>query len=137
MRTRIANPLTPEGIEVFTSSKPTVTVGNYVQVTGTVQTYPAVSASHTPATEITSPTVVVTTASVPLPTAIVLSSAMLTPGGGLYQLTPYEGMRVSVPSMTSISGTNGSITSANEPAEIATSTGYFYAGDHGHAAAVS
>ena len=52
---------------------------------------------------------------------------MLTPSGGLYQLTPYEGMRVSVASMTAISGTNGSITSANEPTETATSTGYFYA----------
>ena len=37
---------------------------------------------------------------------------MLTPSGGLYQLTPYEGMRVSIGSMTAISGTNGSITSA-------------------------
>jgi predicted extracellular nuclease len=36
-------------------------------------------------------------------------------------------MRVTVPNMTAISGTNGSITSANEPNEIATSTGYFYA----------
>ncbi len=52
---------------------------------------------------------------------------MLTASGGLYQLTPYEGMRVTVPSMTSVSGTNGSITSANEPTETATSTGYFYA----------
>src|SRR3979490_863998 len=52
---------------------------------------------------------------------------MLTPSGGLYQLTPYEGMRVSVASMTTISGTNGSITAANEPTETAPSTGYFYA----------
>ncbi len=36
-------------------------------------------------------------------------------------------MRVSVASMTAISGTNGSITAANEPTETATSTGYFYA----------
>ena len=36
-------------------------------------------------------------------------------------------MRVSVASLTSISGTNGSISSANEPTETATSTGYFYA----------
>jgi hypothetical protein len=36
-------------------------------------------------------------------------------------------MRVSVASLTAISGTNGSITSANEPTETATSTGYFYA----------
>ncbi|WP_041596869.1 choice-of-anchor D domain-containing protein [Granulicella tundricola] len=122
-----SNPLTPEGIEVFTSTKPTVLIGNAVTVTGTVQTYPAVTASKTPATEITSPTIVVTAPAVALPTPIILTTSMLTAGGGLYQLTPYEGMRVSVPSMTTISGTNGSITDANEPAEIATSVGYFYA----------
>lgn len=121
------NPLTPEGIEIFTSTRPTVAVGNYVQVSGTVQTYPAVTASHTPATEITSPTVTVLTATVALPTAVTLTAAMLTPGGGLYQLTPYEGMRVSVASLTAVSGTNGSITSANEANELATSSGYFYA----------
>jgi predicted extracellular nuclease len=121
------NPLTPEGIEVFTSSAPTVSLGNYVQVTGTVQTYPAVTVSKTPATEITSPTVSLLAASSALPTAITLTTSMLTPSGGLYQLTPYEGMRVSVPSLTTTSGTNGSITSAGEPTETATSTGYFYA----------
>jgi hypothetical protein len=51
---------------------------------------------------------------------------MLTPIGGLYQLTPFEGMRVSVASITAVSGTNGSITDANESNELATSTGYFY-----------
>ncbi len=61
---------------------------------------------------------------------------MLTPSGGLYQLTPYEGMRVTVASMTAVSGTNGSITSANEPTETATSTGYFYAVITGHRTAL-
>jgi predicted extracellular nuclease len=119
------NPLTPEGIEVFTSSKPTVAVGDAVTVTGTVQTFPAVTVSHTPATEIASPTVVVNSHSNPLPTPITLSASMLTASGGLYQLTPYEGMRVTVPSMTAISGTNGSI--SNETSETATTVGYFYA----------
>lgn len=122
-----SNPLTPEGIEIFTSSAPTVALGNYVQVTGTVQTYPAVTVSKTPATEITSPTVTLLSAVSPLPTPVTLTTAMLSPTGGLYQLTPYEGMRVSVPSMTTTSGTNGSITSSNEVTETATSTGYFYA----------
>jgi len=122
------NPLTPEGIEVFTSSHPTVVVGNYVQVVGTVATFPAATASHTPATEITAPTSIsVLTASVPLPAPVTLDATMLTAAGGLYQLTPYEGMRVKIASMTAISGTNGSITSANEASETATSTGYFYA----------
>ena len=124
-----ANPLTPEGIEIFTSSAPpaAAAIGNYVQVVGTVATFPAVTASHTPATELTSPTVTLITAGVALPTPVTLTAAMLTASGGLYQLTPYEGMRVSVASMTATSGTNGSITSANEPTETATSTGYFYA----------
>ncbi len=122
-----ANPLTPEGLEVFTNSRPTVTLGNFVQVSGTVQTFPAPTASHTPATEITSPTVTLLAASAPLPTPVTITANMLTPAGGLYQLTPYEGMRVSIPSLTTTSGTTGSITSANEAAELATSTGYFYA----------
>ncbi len=125
-----ANPLTPEGIDVFTSSKPptaSVAIGNLVSVTGTVATFPATSASHTPATEITSPTITLISTGNALPAPIALTASMLTPSGGLYQLTPYEGMRVSVTSMTAISGTNGSITAANEPTETATSTGYFYA----------
>jgi predicted extracellular nuclease len=124
-----ANPLTPEGIDVFTSSKPpaTAAVGNVVSVTGTVATFPSTTASHTPATEITAPTITLVSTGNPLPAPIVITASMLTPSGGLYQLTPYEGMRVSIASMTSISGTNGSITSANEATETATSTGYFYA----------
>jgi hypothetical protein len=124
------NPLTPEGVEVFTSSKPptaSVAIGNLVSVTGTVTTFPAVTASHTPATEINSPTITLVSTGNPLPAPIALTAAMITPSGGLYQLTPYEGMRVSVPSMTAVSGTNGSIASTNEPTETATSTGYFYA----------
>ena len=125
-----ANPLTPEGIEVFTSTVPSASVialGNLVSVTGTVQTFPAPSASHTPATEITSPTVTLVSTGNPLPTPVALTSAQLTPSGGLYQLTPYEGMRVSIASLSATSGTNGSISAANEANELATSTGYFYA----------
>jgi hypothetical protein len=124
------NPLTPEGIEVFTSSKPpaSVVIGNIVSVTGTVATFPAATASHTPATEISgSPVITLVSTGNALPAPITLDATKLTPSGGLYQLTPYEGMRVSVASLTAISGTNGSITSANEPSETATSTGYFYA----------
>src|SRR5205823_8116845 len=125
-----ANPLTPEGIEVFTSSKPpaAAALGNIVSVTGTVATFPAATASHTPATELSgSPVYTLVSTGNPLPAPITLDAIKLTPSGGLYQLTPYEGMRVSVASLTAISGTNGSITSANEATETATSTGYFYA----------
>jgi predicted extracellular nuclease len=123
-----ADPTTPEGIEVYTGTPlpAAAVIGNLVKVTGTVQTYPAATASHTPATEITSPTVTLMSTGNAMPTAVTLTASMLTPSGGLYQLTPYEGMRVTVPSVTSVSGTNGSITSAGEPTETPTSTGYFY-----------
>ena len=53
------NPLTPEGIFVFTGSQSlptTVAIGNLMQVTGTVATFPALNtASHTPATELEAP----------------------------------------------------------------------------------
>ena len=68
-----------------------------------------------------------------LPAAITLTTSMLTPSGGLYQLTPYEGMRVSIPSLTSISGTDGNLT---EKTEIETSNGQFYGGDQRHGASV-
>ncbi|HEX5282487.1 MAG TPA: choice-of-anchor D domain-containing protein [Bryocella sp.] len=121
------DPLTPEGVEVFTGSGKVpaqAVIGNYVQVTGTVATFPAASASHTPATEIdtTSATVLATGQALPAP--ITLTTSMLTPSGGLYQLTPYEGMRVSIPSMTSISGTDGNL---SEKTETETSNGEFYA----------
>ncbi len=119
------NPLTPEGIEIFTSSRPTVAIGDSVTVRGTVQTFPAVTTSHTPATELATPTITVNSHGNPLPTPITLTSSMLTPSGGLYQLTPYEGMRVAVASMTAVSGTNGSI--SNETTETASTVGYFYA----------
>jgi predicted extracellular nuclease len=124
-----SNPLTPEGIEIFSGSPvpATAVVGNYVSVTGTVATFPAVSASHTPATEITGPTVTLISTGAALPAVTPITSSMLIPGGGLYQLTPYEGMRVSFSSLTAVSGTNGSISSSNEANELATSTGYFYA----------
>jgi predicted extracellular nuclease len=117
------NPLTPEGIEVYTSTKPTVSIGNIVSVTGTVQTYPAVTASKTPASEITSPTVTVTdSTNTVLPAPITLTKDMTAPDS-LWQFTPYEGMRVSIPSMTAISGTDGSLT---ESTETTVTNGYFY-----------
>src|SRR5205823_13905900 len=105
-----SNPLTPEGIEVFTGNPvpSAAVVGSYVSVTGTVATFPAISASHTPATEITGPTVTLLSTGATLPAAIPITSSMLTSTGGLYQLTPYEGMRISFSSLTAVSGTNGS-----------------------------
>ena len=121
-----SDPLTPEGIYVYAGSGKVpaqAVIGNYVQVTGAVSTYPAVTASHTPATEISATSATLLAAGQALPAAITLTTSMLTPSGGLYQLTPYEGMRVSIPSLTSISGTDGNLT---EKTEIEASNGQFY-----------
>jgi len=123
-----SDPTTPEGVYVYTGTgkvPAAAAIGNYVQITGAVQTYPAVSASHTPATEINTTAATVLASGQPLPTPITLTTSMLMPGGGIYQLTPYEGMRVSIASLTTISGTDGSLTS--EAAETTKSNGQFYA----------
>ena len=123
-----SDPTTPEGVYVYTGTgkvPAAAVLGNYVQVTGTVNTYPSVTSSHTPATEIDTTSATVLATGQPLPTPVAITASMLTPGGGLYQLTPYEGMRVSIASLTTISGTDGSLTS--EAAETEASNGQFYA----------
>lgn len=120
------DPSTPEGLYVYTgsSSLPSVAVvGNVVSVTGTVAAYPAVTASHTPATEITSPTTTLVSTGATLPTPITLTSSMLTTTGGLYQMARYEGMRISIPSLTTVSATDGSTTEASVTVK---SNGQFY-----------
>lgn len=119
---------TPEGIYVYAGSGKVpagAVIGNYVQVTGAISTYPAATASHTPATELSSTAATVLSTGNALPTAITLDATKLTPSGGLYQLTPYEGMRVAISSLTSVSGTDGSLSS--EANETVTSNGEFYA----------
>ncbi len=123
-----SDPSTPEGIYVYSGSgkvPATAVIGNYVQVTGAISIYPALAASHTPATELSTTAATILAVSQPLPTPVVISNSMLTPSGGLYQLTPYQGMRVSVPSLTTISGTDGSLSS--EVTETQKSNGQFYA----------
>ncbi len=113
---------TPEGIDVFTSTAPTVHVGDAVQVIGTVQTYPATTASHTPATEIATPTVSTLSTGNALPAPILLTTDLNKPNT-LWQFTPYEGMRVTA-SLTTTSGTDGNLT---ESSETIASNGQFYA----------
>jgi predicted extracellular nuclease len=123
-----SDPSTPEGIYVYAGSgkiPAAAVIGNYVQVTGAISTYPAVTASHTPATELSTTAATILATGQPLPTPVAISNSMLTPSGGLYQLTPYEGMRVSIPSLTTTSGTGGSLTS--EVTETQKSNGQFYA----------
>lgn len=121
-----SNPLTPEGIYVYTGTgnvPATVAIGNLLDVSGTVATFPSTSKSHIPGTELTTPTVTLIGTS-PLPAPIVIDSTKLSSTGSIYQLTPYEGMRVTFSSLTSTSGTGGKL---NEVNETYTSNGQFYA----------
>ena len=124
-----SNPLTPEGIFVYTGSgkvPASVAIGNLMQVTGTLATFPALNtASHIPSTELEAPlNIVQLSTGNPLPAPIALTATNLSSSGGIYQLTPYEGMRVSFTSLTATSGTDGSL---NETTETQTSNGEFYA----------
>jgi len=130
-----SNPLTPEGIYVYTGTgkvPATAVIGASVQVTGTISLFPALfpaagttATSHLPSTEIGG-TLSVTQLSVgnALPTPIQLTAANISPTGSIYQLTPYEGMRVSIASLTTTSGTDGT---SVETTETNTSNGQFYA----------
>jgi len=67
------NPATSEGVFVFTSSHPTVAVGDSVLVTGTVSEFrPGGAATNLSNTEIGSPTVTVEATGQPVPAAIVI-----------------------------------------------------------------
>ena len=118
-------PVTPEGILVYTVStaKPSfIQIGNEVQVTGKVATFPATGL--TPGTEIDVPqTFTLLTTGNPLPTPITIAQTMDSPSGGVKQFTKYEGMRVAIDSLTTTSGTGATLT---ESTETNTSNGRFY-----------
>lgn len=124
-----ANPTTPEGLYVYSGSaaKPAfIALGNEVQVTGKISTYPA--AALTPDTELGAPTGGALSYSLlstgnALPTPIQITAAMDSPSGGIYQFTKYEGMRVAIGSVTTTSGTDAYLT---EQTETQVSNGQFY-----------
>ena len=115
-----------DGIYAYagTGKVPAISLGDLVNVTGNLTVYPAPTASHTPALEINNPAVQVLSSGNPLPPPVALSAASESPSGGLSQLTRYESMRVSMDSLTTTSGTDGSL---NEATETVTSNGQFYA----------
>jgi hypothetical protein len=119
------NPVTPEGILVYTSSTvlPSfVQVGAEVQVTGTVNTFPATGLIR--GTEIDGPqTFTLLSTGNPLPAPIEITAAMDSPSGPITQFSRFEGMRVTIGSVTTTSGTDGSL---NESTESNTSNGQFY-----------
>ncbi|HSM13160.1 MAG TPA: lamin tail domain-containing protein, partial [Thermoanaerobaculia bacterium] len=120
------DPATSEGIVVFTSSAPTVAVGDEAQVTGTVVEFvPSADPQQPPITELGNPSlaVVVLSSGNPLPALVPLTPGFPDPAGPFDQLERLEGMRVSAASLTVVSPTLGSI---NESQATATTNGVFY-----------
>lgn len=120
-----ADPATSEGIYVFTSFAPpaAVAVGNVVSVVGVVAEYvPSADPLQPPLTEIVTPGITFVSAGNPLPTPVILLTIFPDPAGPFDQLERYEGMRVSVPSMTVVAPTRGNI---SEPNATATGNGIF------------
>ncbi len=122
-----SDPHTSEGLIVYTGSgqvPPTATVGTEIQISGTVQLYPAATATALPGLELTRPTgySVLTTGNT-LPTPVTLTTSNPSPNGGIQQLLYLQGMRVTVPSLTVTQPTDGNLTETNE---TYTSNGQFW-----------
>ncbi len=121
------NPATSEGLFVFTSAAPAaaVTPGTLVLVTGRVLEFvPAADPASPPLTEIAeSPSLAVRGAgmSLPAPQELLPSDPALPPGPAA--LERFEGMRVRVASLTTSSGTLGTV---SEPNATGSSNGVFY-----------
>jgi predicted extracellular nuclease len=125
-----ANTETSEGVFVFTSSAPpaAAAIGNRVNVTGTIQEFiPSADPNSPPATELISPTVVLISAGNTPPAPHTITAAETTAPSGttnpLDSLEEFEGMRVTVPSLTVVAPTQGNIT---ESSATVSSTGVFY-----------
>ena len=122
-----ADPSTSQGIFVFTSTAPpaTATVGNRVRVTGTVAEFtPSTNLNQLSITQITTVTSIqVLSTGNPLPAPVTLNSAdfdaTATPGTA----ERYEGMRVTIGSATTVSGSDGNIT---ESSATSSTTGVFH-----------
>jgi uncharacterized protein len=121
------DPATSDGIFVFTSSPPApaAALGNEVRVRGTVTEFvPSQDPASPPLSEIGgSPTVALLSTAHPLPAPIPLTAADTDPAGDIEQLERFEGMRVSVASLTVIGPTLGSV---DELTATATSSGVFH-----------
>lgn len=122
-----SDPHTSEGLIVYTGSgqvPATATVGTEIQVSGTVQLYPAATATALPGVELSKPTgYSVLTTNNTLPTPVTLTTSNPISGGGIQQLLYLQGMRVTVPSLTVTTPTDGNLSEANE---TYTSNGQFW-----------
>ncbi|UYB52044.1 lamin tail domain-containing protein [Xanthomonas sp. AM6] len=122
-----ADPLTSEGIYVYTGSAPPAeaAVGNAVRVQATVLEYvPSADPTQPPLTELGTPTVLLQSTGNPLPAAVTLTTQFPDPTGAYDQLERLEGMRVAAPSLTVNAPTGGNV---NETNATASSNGVFHA----------
>lgn len=116
------DPATSEGIFVFTSSAPTVAVGDMVDVWGVVQEYvPSSDKASAPFTEIVSPRIEVVAKNQTLPPPVVLTASDTS------NLERFEGMRVTV-TLDVVGPEDGSI---NEATATSQPNGVFYGVIHG------
>jgi predicted extracellular nuclease len=117
-----ADPATSEGVFVFTSTAPpaTAAVGNLVRVAGTVVEF--ASAGSRSLTEISAPTVTQLSTGNAMPTPVPITTANLTANGGVDQLERFEGMLVSVESLTVVAATGGT---TSETSATGNSNGVF------------
>jgi uncharacterized repeat protein (TIGR01451 family) len=121
-----ADPNTSNGVFVFTGASipAAAVVGNNVQVGGTVQEFiPAADLHQHPTTELAGTiTASVLSTGNPLPSPVTITAAD-TLVNNLDNLERYEGMRVTIPSLTVVAPTQGTIT---EPSATVASNGVFY-----------
>ncbi len=126
-----ADPNTSEGVFVFTAGTipAAAVVGNLVQVSGTVQEFVFTSDPNSPPITEISGTVTTSLLSTgnPLPAPITLTvsntTAPSSTSNPLDTLEEFEGMRVTVPSLTVIAPTDGTI---NEPNATVSGNDVFY-----------
>src|SRR5690606_8972333 len=123
-----ANPLTSEGVYVYTGAAPpaAAAVGNRVQVRGEVQEYvPSADPTQPPLTELGgSPIVTLVSTGHALPAPVELTTSFPDPDGDFDQLERLEGMRVTAASLTVNAPTLGNVSETNA---TATSNGVFHA----------
>lgn len=120
------DPLTSDGVFVFTASAPAAALaaGDVVSVTGTVIEFvPSADLVSPPLTELTNASFAEVGTSA-LPAAVPLSSADVDPAGGPLQLERLEGMLVSAASLTAVAPVQGNV---NEAAATGGNNGVFFA----------
>jgi hypothetical protein len=120
------DPASSQGIFVFTQVAPPLpaAVGNYVEVSGmALEFIPGADPASPPVTEITAPAVILLSSGNALPAVQMITAADTHAAGPVDQLERFEGMRVGVASLTTSSGTLGSV---SESSATGNSNGVFY-----------